>query len=69
MPEFSAEMRQNLYQELVQDAQRIQERCILTVQTPAMQHREEHMLLEQLVYITEQMRLKLKILGAPRIYN
>lgn len=69
MPEISSEMRQSLYQELASDGQRASDRCLRAQQLPKMEHMEESALLEQLAYITEQMRLKLKILGAPRIYN
>ena len=68
MEEISEEMRRSLWQELANDGQRVYERCAQMQQPIKREYGEIHATLEQIAYITEQMRLKLKILGAPRIW-
>lgn len=75
MNEISEELKLELLNEISSDAQRINERAqqmrvwhnspSSITQTPAIKHTD----LEQLTYITEQIRLKLRLLGAPRIYQ
>ena len=75
MDELSQPMQMQLLQEIQKDAQ-IMIECTQTMilYTPGSNNtivRAEFSRegLEHLAYITEQLRLKLKMLGAPRIYN
>ena len=67
MAERSPELEQELIKELGEDIHRMLE--TLTRGNPSTYHVPGRPQLEMLVYITEQIRLKLKLLGAPRIYD
>lgn len=68
MSELSEEMQEEITRDLLHDLERMQQ---LIVQRPytngfsPLTYQE----LEHLVYTTEQIRLKLRTLGAPRIYQ
>lgn len=66
---LSAEMKSMLLSGLCGDAQRISELASRMQQNIPRTYGESYSILEQLAYITEEQRLKLKMLGAPRIYN
>lgn len=70
MSEVSDEMMEQLYRDLNGDIERM--RGIL-MERPYRNGGGQMPLqsgqLEQLVYVTEQIRLKLRLLGAPRIYE
>ena len=68
MSELSAEMQEEITRELLHDLERMQQ---LLVQRPYTKGFAPLTLqeLEHLVYATEQIRLKLRTLGAPRIYQ
>lgn len=72
MSDLSEEMQRDLLQEIDKDAIRIHEKMQVVwhqgyafMEKPQFVHHD----LEELVYITEQIRLKLRMLGAPRIYQ
>ncbi len=75
MDELSQPMQMQLLEEIQKDAQSMIERThTMILYTPGPSNtiaRPEFSRgdLEHLAYITEQLRLKLKMLGAPRIYN
>ena len=68
MPELSSELQQEIIRELGGDLARFSERLQWLQQGST--HRPDvptYQQIEHLVYITEQMRLKLRMLGGPRI--
>lgn len=68
MPELSSELQQEIVRELGGDLARFSER-LQWLQQSNMQRPDVtlYQQVEHLVYITEQMRLKLRMLGGPRI--
>jgi len=71
MSELSDEMKQELVKGVNEDCQAMIQRtqCMYTWSGSKNTLEIKHTDLEQLTYITEQMRLKLRLLGAPRIYQ
>lgn len=63
--ELSEEMQREIFNELYNDTQRFTQQVSMAANQP--DHGKRYAILEQLTYISEQMRLKLKMLGAPRI--
>ena len=67
--ELTEETKQELAQEIINDAQRITETVNLSNSyNPNVRYNLDLKTVEHLVYITEQIRLKLRMLGGPRIY-
>ncbi len=65
--ELSKEMQQEVMKDLDADTVRMHEKIQQVNPAWQQQYHEYSMQdLEQLIYITEQMRLKLRMLGAPR---
>jgi hypothetical protein len=69
--EFSDEMKNDLVRGLLTDCTRMQEQIQrMQLQYPSQNAYEFNAhKVDQLVYITEEMRLKLKLLGGARIYE
>lgn len=67
MPELTPELQQEIVRELGGDLARFQERLAWLQQNSQPGNLDIYQQIEQLVYITEQMRLKLRMLGGPRI--
>ena len=65
--ELTPEMKKEILDEFRGDCSRLLSLTQYSYSTEALSSIEDYRKLEQLTYITEQMRLKLKMLGAPRI--
>jgi len=67
MTELSEEMKKEILDEFRKDCNRLLEITAYSWSSETIASIVDYNKLEQLTYITEQIRLKLKMLGAPRI--